>query len=192
MHRLHRRESAWSSQPSNVVSPPVLLRSGNNLTHERLSWARLKSPFVIIHAADLRLRGRHHRSVFGFSAASTRLFFFFNWPLCLSRVCLDSAKCSIYFSCWAASIFCNMHTHMLLHMPPYNTHAHTAVAALSFFSSAFAELSIIVHYSSNYVQSHSYCNTQCRKVRWGQVVTKSIHCHCVSFPLEFSFMWLPP
>ena len=48
--------------------PPVLLLSGNNLTRERLSWARLKSPFVIIHAADLRLRGRH-RSVFGFSAA---------------------------------------------------------------------------------------------------------------------------
>ena len=85
-------------QPSNVVSPPVLLRSGNNLTHERLLWARLKSPFVIIHAADLRLRGRHHRSVFGFSAASNRLFFF-NWPLGLSRVCLDSTKCSIYFSC---------------------------------------------------------------------------------------------
>ena len=76
LYRLHRRESAWSSRPSNVVSPPVLLRSGNNLTHERLSWARLKSPFVIIHAADLRLRGRHHRSVFGFSAASNRLFFF--------------------------------------------------------------------------------------------------------------------
>ena len=100
MYRLHRRESAWSSQPSNVVSPPVLLRSGNNLTRERLSWARLKSPFVIIHAADLRLPGRHYRSeaVFGFSAASNRLFFF-NWPLGLSRVCLDSAKCSIYFSC---------------------------------------------------------------------------------------------
>ena len=75
MYRLHRRESAWSWQPSNVVSPPVLLRSGNNLTHERLSWARLKSPFVIIHAADLRLRGRHHHSVFGFSAANNRLFF---------------------------------------------------------------------------------------------------------------------
>ena len=56
-------------------------------------------------------------------------------------------------------------------------HAHTAVAVLSFSSSAFAELSIIVHYSSNYVQSHSYCNTQCKKVRWGQVVTKSIHYH---------------
>ena len=39
------------------------------------------------------------------------------------------------------------------------------------------ELSITVHYSSNYVQSHSYCNTQFKKVRWGQVVTKSIHCH---------------
>ena len=123
MYRLHRRESAWRLQPSNVVSPPVLLRSGKNLTHERLSWARLKSPFVIIHAADLRLRGRHHRSVFGFSAASNRLFFF-NWPLGLSRVCLDSAKCSIYFSCWAASIFCNMHAHTLLHMPPYNTRMH--------------------------------------------------------------------
>ena len=34
-----------------------------------------------------------------------------------------------------------------------------------------------MHYSSNYVQSYSYCNTQCNKVRWGQVVTKSIHCH---------------
>ena len=42
-----------------------------------LSWVRLKSPFVIIHAVDLRLRGRHRRSVFGFSAASNRLFFFF-------------------------------------------------------------------------------------------------------------------
>ena len=49
---------------------------------------------------------------------------FFFWPLGLSRVCLDSAKCSIYFSCWAASIFCNMHTHILLHMPPYNTRMH--------------------------------------------------------------------
>ena len=79
MYRLHRRESAWSSQPSNVVSPPVFLRSGNNLTHERLSWARLnlKSPFVIIHAADLRLRGRHHRSVFGFQLPVTGFFFFF-------------------------------------------------------------------------------------------------------------------
>ena len=57
------------------------------------------------------------------------------------------------------------------------THAHTAVAALSFSPSAFAELSIIVHYSSNYLQSHYYCDTQCKKVRWGQVVTKSIHCH---------------
>ena len=63
-----------------------------------MSWVRLKSPFVIIHAVDLRLRGRHRRSVFGFSAASNRLFFFI-WPLGLNRVCLDSAKCSIYFSC---------------------------------------------------------------------------------------------
>ena len=64
-------------------------------------------------------------------------------------------------------------------------HAHTAVAALSFSSSAFAELSIIVHYSSNYVQSQSYSNTQCQKVRWGQVVTKSIHCH---FPRVFFYV----
>ena len=58
------------------------------------------------------------------------------------------------------------------------THACTYCGrSFEFSSSAFAELSIIVHYSSNYVQSHSYCNTQCKKVRWGQVVTKSIHCH---------------
>ena len=49
------------------------------ITHERLPWVRFKSllTFVIIHAADLRLRrgGRHHHPVFGFSAASNRLFF---------------------------------------------------------------------------------------------------------------------
>ena len=56
-----------------------------------------------------------------FQLPVTGFFFFFNWPLGLSRVCLDSAKCSIYFSCWAASIFCNMNAHILLHMPPYNT-----------------------------------------------------------------------
>ena len=97
MYRLHRRESAWSSQRSNVVSPPVLLRSGNNLTHERLLWARLKSPFVIIHAADLRLRGRHHRSVFGFSAASNKLFFFLIGPLVWAEYALTQQSAQFTF-----------------------------------------------------------------------------------------------
>ena len=66
MYRLRRRESVWSLQPSNVVSTAILLRSRNDLTHEWPSWVRLKLPFVIIHAADLRLRGRHRRQCLAF------------------------------------------------------------------------------------------------------------------------------
>ena len=109
MNRLRRRESAAvefaAFRQCRLASRLDLAPKWERPYSWGMSWVPLRSPFVIIHAVDLRLRGRHRRSVFGFSAASNRLFFF-NWPLGLNRVCLDSAKCSIYFSCWAASIFC--------------------------------------------------------------------------------------
>ena len=60
---------------------PSCSEVGTTLLTSDCRGLALKSPFVIIHAADLRLRGRHHRSVFGFSAASNRLFFFLIGPL---------------------------------------------------------------------------------------------------------------
>ena len=130
MYRLRRRESAFQFHLARCLD---LAPKWERPYSRGMSWVRLKSPFVIIHAVDLRLRGRHRRSVFGFSAASNRLFFFFffNWPLGLNRVCLDSATCTIYFSMLScqhllpASIFWKMHTHILLHKPPCNTRTHT-------------------------------------------------------------------
>ena len=195
MYRLRRRESIsaaveFAAFQCRLASRLDLAPKWERPYSRGMSWVRLKSPFVIIHAVALRLRGRHRRSVFSFSAASKRLFFF-NWPLGLNRVCLDSAKCSIYFSCWAASIFCNMHAHILLHMPPYNTRTHTNCGAvvLSFSSYAFAELSIIVHYSSYYVQRHSYTMQEGSLGTGCYQNFKSKHCH---FPWSHFFMYKPP
>ena len=63
-----------------VVSPPVLLRSGDNLNHERLSWAwnhRLWSSMPLIWDCE---EGTIAQCL-AFQLPVTGFFFFFNWPL---------------------------------------------------------------------------------------------------------------
>ena len=172
MYRLRRRESAavvFAAFQCRLASRLDLALKWERPYSRGMSWVRLKSPFVIIHAVDLRLRGRHRRSVFGFSAASNRLLFsfflfFLIGPLVWIEYALTQQSAQFTFpaelpASWASiDLLQDAHTHILLHKPPYNTRTHTyyGVVVLSFSSYAFAELSIVVHYSPYYVQRHSY------------------------------------
>ena len=141
MYRLRRRESAaveFAAFQCRLASRLDLAPKWERPYSRAMSWVRLKSPFVIIHAVDLRLgeEGTVAQCLaFQLPAITGFFFFFFNWPgLGLNRVCLSKVLNLLFLlSCQhllPASIFCKMPTHILLHKPPYNTRTHTYCGAV--------------------------------------------------------------
>ena len=147
MYRFRRRESVaveFAAFQCRLASRLDLAPKWERPYSRGMSWVRLKSPFCD-HPFRWSETARKapSLSVWLFTASNRFFFFFFfNWPLGLNRACLDSAKCSIYFSCWAASIFCQhrssaryTHTHTHTHTHTYCctslriTHARTHTAA---------------------------------------------------------------